>query len=112
VLSFVSQIQGGHRLGVFENKVLRILLGSKMEEVTGVQEDNITRSFMICMLIAKHYSVDRIKKNWIEGGHVTSMWGTRDAYRVLVGSPECKRSLGRTRRRRKDDIKMDLKEIG
>jgi hypothetical protein len=34
------------------------------------------------------------------------------AYRVLVGKPEGMRSLGRPRRRRKDNIKMDLREAG
>jgi hypothetical protein len=35
-----------------------------------------------------------------------------NAYRILVGKPEVKRSLGRPRRRRVDNIKIDLKEIG
>jgi hypothetical protein len=35
-----------------------------------------------------------------------------NAYRLLVGKPEGKRSLGRPRRRRVDSIKMDLVEIG
>jgi hypothetical protein len=30
---------------------------------------------------------------------------------LLVGRPECKRPLGRTRRRWEDNIKMDLREI-
>jgi hypothetical protein len=38
-------------------------------------------------------------------------WG-RDVYRVLVGRPEGKRPLGRPRRRWKDNIRMDLWEIG
>jgi hypothetical protein len=33
-------------------------------------------------------------------------------YRILVGKPECKRPLGRPRRRWMDSIKMDLREIG
>jgi hypothetical protein len=33
-------------------------------------------------------------------------------YRLLIGKPEGKRPLGRQRRRRIDDIKMDLLEIG
>jgi hypothetical protein len=33
-------------------------------------------------------------------------------YRVLVGKPEGKRPLGRPRRRWKNGIRMDLKEIG
>jgi hypothetical protein len=36
----------------------------------------------------------------------------RNAYRILVGMPEGRRPLGRPRRRRVDNIKMDLKEIG
>jgi hypothetical protein len=36
----------------------------------------------------------------------------RGIYRVLVGRPERKRSLGRPRRRWEDNIKMDLREIG
>jgi hypothetical protein len=36
----------------------------------------------------------------------------RGVYRILVGSPECKRPLGRLRRRWEDKIKMDLREIG
>jgi hypothetical protein len=35
----------------------------------------------------------------------------RGVYRVLVGRPEGKRSLGRPRRRWKDYIKMDLRKI-
>jgi ribosome biogenesis protein Nip4 len=34
------------------------------------------------------------------------------AYRILVGKPEGKRTLRRLRRRRMDNIKMDLREIG
>jgi hypothetical protein len=34
------------------------------------------------------------------------------AYKILVGKPEGKRPLGRPRRRWKDNIRMDLREIG
>jgi hypothetical protein len=36
----------------------------------------------------------------------------RGVYRFLVGRPEGKRPLGRTRRRWEDNIKMDITEIG
>jgi hypothetical protein len=36
----------------------------------------------------------------------------RDAYRLLVGKPEGKRPLGRPRRRKVDNIRMDLVEVG
>ena len=38
--------------------------------------------------------------------------GRRGVYRVLVGKPEGKRPLERPRRRWKDNIKMDLQEVG
>ena len=40
------------------------------------------------------------------------IWRRRGVYRLLVGKPESKRPLGRPRRRWKDNIKMDLQEVG
>jgi hypothetical protein len=40
------------------------------------------------------------------------MWEKRNAYRLLVGKPEGKRALGRTRHRWVDNIKIDILEIG
>jgi hypothetical protein len=45
-------------------------------------------------------------------GHVAHMGEGKGVYRVLVGRPEGKRPLGRTRYRWEDNIKMDLREIG
>jgi hypothetical protein len=45
------------------------------------------------------------------GGTCSTHGGGRDVYRVLVGRPEGKSPLGRPRRRCKDNIKMDLREI-
>ena len=36
----------------------------------------------------------------------------RRAFKILTGKPTGKRSLGRPRSRREDNIRMDLKEIG
>ena len=47
--------------------------------------------------------------------HVARMGKRRErrgVYKVLVGKPEGKRSLGRPRRRWEDDIKIDLQELG
>jgi hypothetical protein len=46
------------------------------------------------------------------GGHVTRMREKRNAYRLLVGKPEGRRPLERTRRRGLDNIRMDLVEVG
>jgi hypothetical protein len=40
------------------------------------------------------------------------MGENRNAYRILVGKPEGKRPLGRPRRRRVDNIRMHLGEVG
>ena len=45
-------------------------------------------------------------------GHTARMGERRGVYRVLVGKPEGKRPLGRPRRRREDNIKLDLQEVG
>jgi hypothetical protein len=45
-------------------------------------------------------------------GHVARMGAKRNVYRLLVGKPEGKRTLGRPRRRWIDNIKMDLLEVG
>ena len=50
------------------------------------------------------------RMRWAE--HVARMGEDRGVQRVLVGKPEGKRPLRRPRRRWKDNIKMDLQEIG
>ncbi|KAJ4446312.1 hypothetical protein ANN_13007 [Periplaneta americana] len=45
-------------------------------------------------------------------GHVARIGESRNAHGVLVGRPKGKRPLGRPRRRWKDNIKIDLREVG
>jgi hypothetical protein len=47
---------------------------------------------------------------WV--GHVALMREGRGVYRILVGTSEGKRPLGRPRCRWEDNIKLDLTEIG
>jgi hypothetical protein len=56
-----------------------------------------------------NYSGDKNKKNEMGWSHST--YG-EDAFMVLVGKPEGRRPLGRPRRRRKDNIKIGLQEVG
>jgi hypothetical protein len=44
-------------------------------------------------------------------GHVARIGEKKNAFRILMGKPEGKRPLIRTRRRWVDNIKMDLREI-
>ena len=45
-------------------------------------------------------------------GHVAHLGERRGAYRVLMGKPEGKKPLRRPRCRWKDNIKVDLQEVG
>ena len=45
-------------------------------------------------------------------GHVARMGEESGVYRVLVGKPEGRRPMGRPRRRRVDNIRTDLQEVG
>ena len=46
------------------------------------------------------------------GGACSRDGERRGVYRTLVGKPEGKRPLGRPRRRREYNIKMDFQEVG
>jgi hypothetical protein len=53
---------------------------------------------------------DPVSESWHDmAGYVARTGEKRNAYRILVGMPEGKRPLGRPKRRRVDNIKMDLK---
>jgi hypothetical protein len=55
-------------------------------------------------------SITSRRMRW--AGHVVCMGEMRNAYKVLVGKPELKRLLGRSRSRWEDNIIIDLAEIG
>ena len=69
-----------------------------------------------CALLGYYAASNTIlfgRSNRDEMGGTCSMHGeSRGVYRVLVGKPESKRPLGRHRRRRELNIKMDLREVG
>jgi len=50
------------------------------------------------------------RKEWT--GHVACVGERRGTYCAFVGTPEGKRPLGRRRRRREDNIKMEHQEVG
>jgi hypothetical protein len=100
-----------HRLRVFENRVLRRIFGCKRDEVMG--EWRKLHSGELHNLYLSPDIIRQIKSRsmgW--AGHVARMGEGRNLYRVLVGRPEGKRPLERSRRRWEDGIKMDLREIG
>ncbi|KAJ4446935.1 hypothetical protein ANN_13637 [Periplaneta americana] len=105
--TWILTLREEQRLRVFENKVLRKIFGAKRDEVTGEW-----RKLHNTELHALYSSPDIIRNTksrrlrW--AGHVARMGVSRNAY----GRQEEKRPLGRPRRRWKDNIKMDLREVG
>jgi hypothetical protein len=60
----------------------------------------------------KHNETVNLFKEYMWGeGHVARMGERKGVYRVLVGEHEGKRPLGRSRRKWKDNIKMDLQGV-
>jgi hypothetical protein len=98
-----------HRLRVFENRVLKIF-GPKMDEdglwrkLHNDELHNLYSSPNIVRVIKSR------RMRW--AGHVARIGEGRGVYRVLVGRPEGKKTLGRPRHSWEDNIKLDLREIG
>ena len=91
--------------------VIYIRFGPKRDEVTG--EWRKLHNEVLNDLYSSPNIVRVIKSRRMKwAGHVARMGERRGLYRVLVGKPEGKRSLGRPRRRWEDNIKMDLQLVG
>jgi hypothetical protein len=65
-----------------------------------------SKTFQIYYSIIK--MIKSMRKIW--AGQVARMEAKRNVYRILMGKPEAKRLLGRSRRKCVDNIKMDLIE--
>jgi hypothetical protein len=104
-------LREGHRLAAVKNRVLRRIFGPTRDEVIG--EWRKLRNEELHVLYS-YPSIIRIMKSrrmrW--AGQVARMGEKKNAYRLLVGKPEGRRPLGRTRRRWLDNIRMDLVEVG
>ena len=100
-----------HRLRVLENRALRRIFGPKRDGVTG--EWRKLYNEKLNDLYSSPNIVRVIKSRRMRwAGYVARMEERRVVHKVLVGKPEGKRPLGRPNRRREDNIKMDLQEVG
>jgi hypothetical protein len=89
---------------------LRRIFGPKREEDGSwrkLHNDELHRLYSLPNIVR---AIKSRRMGWV--GHVARMGRGRGIYRVLVGRPEGKNPLERPRRRRKDKIKPDLREIG
>ena len=82
-----------HKLRVFENRVLRKIIGPKRDNVTG--EWRRLQNEQLHDLCSSPDIIRVIKSRSMRLlGHVTLKGKRRAAYRVLVGKPEKKATLG------------------
>jgi hypothetical protein len=98
-------------LSFFENRVLRRIFGPKRDEVTGewrkLHNEELNDLYCSPNIVRV---IKSIRMRW--AGPVGRMGDGKVVYRVLVGKPEGKRTLGRHRRRWEDNIKADLQDGG
>jgi len=94
---------------VFENRVLRRILGPKKDEITGEWRKLHEELHDLYSLPNIVRVIKSRRMRW--AGHVARLGEMRGAYRVFVGKLERKRLLGTPRRRREDNIKMNLQEV-
>jgi transcription termination factor 2 len=92
--------------------VLRRVFGSTRDEVTGewrkLHNEELNDRYSLPNIVRV---VKSRRLRWV--GHVARMGEDRGVHRMLVGKPEGKRPLGRRPRHRwKDNIKMDVEEVG
>ena len=89
---------GERRLSVFENRVLRRMLGPERDEVTGEWRKLHNEELNDLHCSPNVVRVIRSRRmSWAR--HVARMGERRGVCRVLVRNPEGKRPLGRSRRR-------------
>jgi hypothetical protein len=94
------------RLRMFENRVLRIICGSKGEEMTGgwgkLCNEELHNFYSLPDVIR---AVKSRRMRWMHIGHIQEMG---NVYTILDTEPEEKRILGRPSHRLDNYIKMDL----
>ena len=90
--------------------VLRRIFGPRRDEVTGewrrLHKEEINDLYCSPNIV---WVIKSRTMRW--AGHVARMGEERGVYRVLVGKPEGRRTMGRPRCRWVDNIRMVLQEV-
>jgi hypothetical protein len=95
---------------MLKNRVLSRIFGPRRDEVTGEWRKLHNKELHDLYSSPRIIRIIKLRRmKWV--GHVARMGEKRNAYRLLVGKPEGKRTLGRPRHRWVDNIRMDLGEV-
>jgi hypothetical protein len=101
-------LRAGHRLRVFENRVLGRILRPKKEEVAGGWEKLCNKELHNLYASVNIIIIKSRRVRW--AGHVAQIEKIRNVYKILVRKPEGNRSLRRHRCRWENNIRMDLRD--
>jgi len=104
-------IREERRLRVLEYMVLRRLFGPRRDEVTGECRKRHNEELNDLYSSPNNVQVTKSRRMGWEG-HVARQEEGRGVYRVLVGKPDGRRPLGRSRCRWECNIKMGLQKVG
>ena len=92
---------------MFENMVLRRIFGPRRDEVTRewrrLHNEELNDLYSSPNIVRV---INSRRMRW--AGHVAHVGERRGVYRVLMGKPEGKSPLGRSKRRWEVNIKMDI----
>jgi hypothetical protein len=95
-----------NRLRKLENRVLRRILGSKGDKVTGdwrkLHNEELHNMYSSSGTIRV---IKSRRMRW--AGHEVCMVEMKNVFKILIGNPEGKRPLRRPRHKWEDNIKMD-----
>ena len=95
---------------VFEKRELRRIFGPKSDEGKGERRKLHNKEFNDLYSSSNIIRVDKSRRT-IWAGYTAHKGEKRGAYRVLMRKPEEERPLGRSMRKREDNIKMGLQEV-
>jgi hypothetical protein len=100
-----------HRLRAFANRVLRRVVGTERNKVSG-EWRRLHREELYALYFSPNIirAIKSRRMGW--PGHVACLGDRRGTNRVLVGRPQEKRPLERPRHRWEANIKTDLQEVG
>jgi hypothetical protein len=95
---------------VFENRVLRRIVGPKVDEVTGEWRKFHNEELRDLYSLPNIIKIIKLRRmRW--SCNVARRGEKKNVYRLLVGKSEGKRPIGRPRHRWVDNIRMDLGEV-